>query len=159
MPLWPPSSHHHYNGTQFNSKRFKEFLKELYIEHRFTSVAHQAEATNRIILHGLKTRLTHAKSSWVEDLYNILWAYRTTSKTPTRETPFRLAFGTKDVIPLDIGLHALRTQHFKLENNQAQLIANLDFLDYLREQALIRTAAYQQKVAKYYNSKVKTKAF
>ena len=100
------------NGAQFDNKRFKEFLEELHVEHRFTSVAHprsngEAEATNRIILHGLKTRLTHAKSSWAEDLYNILWAYRTTSKTPTRETPFRLAFGTEVVIPLDLGLPAL----------------------------------------------------
>ena len=152
------------NGAQFDSKRFKEFLEELHVEHQFTSVAHpqsnrESKATNRIILHGLKICLTHAKSSWAKDLYNILWAYRTTSKTPTGETPFRLAFGTEAVIPLDIGLPALRTQHFELENNQAQLRANLDFLDSLREQALIRTVSYQQKVVKYYNSRVKTKAF
>ena len=35
----------------------------------------------------------------------------------------------------------------------------MDFLDSLREQALIQTTAYQQRVAKYYNSRVKTKAF
>ena len=65
------------NGTQFDSQRFKEFLSELHIEHRFISVVHpqsngEAEAMNQTILHGLKTRLTHAKSSWVEDLYNIM---------------------------------------------------------------------------------------
>ena len=152
------------NGAQLDSKRFKEFLEELHVEHQFTFVAYpqsngESEATNWIILHRLKTRLTHAKSSWVEDLYNILWTYRTTSKTPTEETPFRLAFGTEAIIPLDLGLPALRTQYFELENNQAQLRANLDFLYSLREQFLIRTAAYQQKVAKYYNSRVKTKAF
>ena len=73
--------------------------------------------------------------------------------------PFRLAFGTDAVIPLNIGLSALRTKPFELENNQAQLWANLNFLDSLREQALIQIIAYQQKVAKYYNSRVKTKAF
>ena len=73
--------------------------------------------------------------------------------------PFRLAFGTEAIIPLDIELPALRIEHFELENNQAQLWANLDFLDSLREQYLIQTIAYQQKVAKYYNSRVNTKAF
>ena len=97
----------------------------------------EAEAMNRTILHGLKTRLTHTKSSWAEDLYNILCAYRTTSKTPMGETPFRLAFGTEAVIPLDIGLSTLRTERFERENNQAQLRANLDFLDSVREQALV----------------------
>ena len=97
---------------------------------------------NRTILHVLKTHLMHAKSSWVEDLYNILWAYRTTSKTLMEEIPFRLAFRTEAIIPLDIRLLALQTQHFELENNQAQLWANLDFLDSLREQALIQTTAY-----------------
>ena len=75
------------------------------------------------------------------------------------ETPFRLAFGTKAVILLDIRFLTLRTEHFELQNNQAQLRANLDFLDSIREQALIWTVIYQQKVAKYYNSRVKSKVF
>ena len=67
----------------------------------------EAEVTNRTMLQGLKARLTQAKSSWVDDLYNILWAYRTTPGTPTRETPFILMFGTEAIIPLDIRLPIL----------------------------------------------------
>ena len=63
------------------------------------------------------------------------------------------------VIPLDIGLPVLWAEHYDQQNNQDQLRANLDLLDSVREQALIRTAAYQQKVAKYYNSRVKSKIF
>ena len=100
------------NGTQFDNHRFEEFLSGLHVEHRFISVVHtqsngEVEATNWTILYGLKIYLTHAKSSWAEDLYNILWAYQTTSKTLTRETPFRLTFGMEAIIPLDIGLFAL----------------------------------------------------
>ena len=103
------------NDTHFDSQRFKEFLSELHIEHRFISVAHpqsngEVEAMNRTILHGLKTHLTHAKSLWAENLYNILWTYRTTSKTLTGEMLFRLAFGMEAVIPLDIGLSTLQTE-------------------------------------------------
>ena len=83
-----------------------------HIEHRLTLVAHpqsngKAEVTNQTIIYELKIRLTHAKSSWADDLYNILWAYRTTSKTPIGETLFKLALGTEAVIPLDIGLPML----------------------------------------------------
>ena len=114
------------NGKQFDNKKFKDFLAELHIKHRLTSVAHpqsnrEAKATNQAILHELKTHLTHPKSSWEDDLYNILWAYRTTSKTPTGETPFRLAFGMKVVIPLDIELLTLLAEHYNQQNNQAQL--------------------------------------
>ena len=103
------------NGTQFDNQRFKEFLIELHVEHRFTFVAHpqtngEADATNQTILYRLKTRLTHTKSSWMEDLYNILWSYHTTSKTPMGKMPFRLAFGIEVVIPLDIELPTLRTE-------------------------------------------------
>ena len=65
------------NDKQFDNKKFKEFLAELHFDHRLALVAHpqsnwEAEATNRTILYELKTCLTHAKSSWVDDLYNIL---------------------------------------------------------------------------------------
>ena len=114
---------------------------------------------NQTILHGLKTHLMHAKSLWMMDLYNILWTYRITSKPPMEEMTLRLAFGTKAVIPLDIELPTLQTERFKLENNQAQLQANLDFLDSMREQALVRIATYRQRAVRYYNSIVKTKVF
>ena len=65
------------NGCQFDNKKFKEFCSEFKINHRFTSMAHpqsngEAEVTNRTILRGLKARLTQAKSSWADDLYNVL---------------------------------------------------------------------------------------
>ena len=52
----------------------------------------------------IKTRLEGAKGLWPEELPNILWAYRTTVRTPTGETPFRLTYGTEAVIPVEIGL-------------------------------------------------------
>ena len=52
----------------------------------------------------IMTRLEGAKGLWPEEFLNILWAYRTTARTPTGETPFRLTFGTEPVIPVEIGL-------------------------------------------------------
>lgn len=39
-----------------------------------------------------------------DELHNILWAYKTISKSATRETPFSLAYGTEAVIPIEIGM-------------------------------------------------------
>ena len=115
--------------------------------------------TNRTILQGLKARLMQAKSSWADDLYNVLWAYQTTLHIPTRETSFKLTFGTEAIIPLDIGLLVLRVESFDPQQNENQLQANLDLLKKAREQASIPMAAYRHRVAKYYNSRVKSKIF
>ena len=89
--------------------RFAEFCEDLNISHNFTSVAHpqangEAEVTNRTLLQGIKTRLEKAKETWVDKLYHVLWAYRTTQRLSTGETPFALAFGIEAVIPIELKL-------------------------------------------------------
>uniref|UniRef100_A0A2N9EWT7 Reverse transcriptase RNase H-like domain-containing protein n=1 Tax=Fagus sylvatica TaxID=28930 RepID=A0A2N9EWT7_FAGSY len=107
----------------------------------------------------IKTRLEGAKSMWVEELPSVLWAYRTTVRTPTKETPFKLTFGTEAVIPVEIGLTTLRTTFHKEEENEGQLHLNLDLLDETREKAARRIALFQGKMARYYNTKVKLRRF
>ena len=53
-----------------------------------------------------------AKGAWLEELPSILWAYRTTTQTPTRETPFNLTYGTEAVILVEVGLISLRRELF-----------------------------------------------
>ena len=48
----------------------------------------------------------------------MFWAYRTTAKTPTKETPFKLTFGTEAIILVEIGLTTLRTTFHKEEENE-----------------------------------------
>uniref|UniRef100_A0A2N9FQE6 Integrase catalytic domain-containing protein n=1 Tax=Fagus sylvatica TaxID=28930 RepID=A0A2N9FQE6_FAGSY len=119
----------------------------------------QVEVTNRTLLKQIKTRLEGAKSMWVEELPSVLWAYRTTVRTPTKETPFKLTFGTEAVIPVEIGLTTLRTTFHKEGENEGQLRLNLDLLDETRERAARRIALYQGKMARYYNAKVKLRRF
>uniref|UniRef100_A0A2N9GA89 Integrase zinc-binding domain-containing protein n=1 Tax=Fagus sylvatica TaxID=28930 RepID=A0A2N9GA89_FAGSY len=107
----------------------------------------------------IKTRLEGAKGLWVEELPSILWAYRTTVRVPTGETPFKLTFGTEAVIPVEIGLTTLRTTFHKEEENEGQLRLNLDLLDETRDKAARRITLYQEKMAKYYNTKVKLRRF
>ena len=68
----------------------------------------QTEVTNQTLLKIIKTKLDDAKSTWPEELPNVLWAYRTTARTPTGETPFKLTYGTVVVIPVEIGVTSVR---------------------------------------------------
>ncbi|KAK3037368.1 hypothetical protein RJ639_030466 [Escallonia herrerae] len=114
------------NGKQFDNTTFRAFCANLTIEHRFTSVAHpqtngQTVVTNRTLLQGLKKKLNGAKGLWVEELPKILWAYHTTTRTATGETPFSLVFGTEAIIPLEIGLPSAWLVTYNPDTNDAGL--------------------------------------
>ena len=50
----------------------------------------------------IKTWLERAKGVWPNELLGVLWAYRTTVRTPKEETPFKLAYGSEAVIPAEV---------------------------------------------------------
>ena len=46
--------------------------------------------------------LDDAKGAWPKELSNVLWAYMTTARTPIGETPFKLTYGTKAIISIEV---------------------------------------------------------
>ncbi|KAL0445601.1 UNVERIFIED_CONTAM: Gag-Pol polyprotein [Sesamum latifolium] len=97
------------NRRQFQGKRLQEWCRGLHIKQRFTSVAHpqsngQVEVTNRILVQEIKRRLEQVGGNWAEELTSILWAYRTTPRGPTGESPFSLVYGTEAIIPVELGI-------------------------------------------------------
>ncbi|GKV01686.1 hypothetical protein SLEP1_g14226 [Rubroshorea leprosula] len=152
------------NGTQFNCTSFRDFCSSYGIKLQFTSVYHpesngMVESVNKCILEGIKPRLEQHKAKWADELNNVLWAYRTTSRTATGETPYHLAFGIEAVIPIEIGVPSFRVTHFDEGRNGQLLRENLDLLDDVREEARLRTLAYKQKIANFYNKRVRPRTF
>ena len=148
------------NGRQFNSQGFRDFCSGLGIKNQFSYPGHpqasgQMEVMNRTLLKIIKTKLDDAKGAWLEELPNVLWAYRTTARTPTGETPFRLTYGTEAVIPIEVGVTSTRRAAFSEEGNDNKLWLNLDCLDEVRDKASSRMEKYQQKMTEYYNKRVK----
>uniref|UniRef100_A0A2N9HEQ4 Uncharacterized protein n=1 Tax=Fagus sylvatica TaxID=28930 RepID=A0A2N9HEQ4_FAGSY len=138
------------NGKQFDNPRFRQFSQELGIHNHYSSPGHpqangQVEVTNRSLLKLIKTRLEGAKGLWPEELPSILWAYRTTVRIPTGETPFRMTFGSEAVVPVEIGLTSFRTLAYDGQKNEEQLRLNLDLIDEVRETAEARMKRYQGK--------------
>ena len=100
------------------------------------------EVTNRTLLKIIKAKLDDAKGAWPEEFPSVLWAYKTTARTPIGETPFRLTYGTEAIIPVEMGIANTRREMFHEENNDDQLRVNLDCLDKVREKASNKMTKY-----------------
>ena len=110
---------------------------------------------NQTLLSIIKTKLDDAKGTWPDELPNVLWAYKTTARTLTGETPFKLTYGTEAVILVEIGVASTRRTSFSEKGNDDKLRLSLDCLDEVRDKASSRMAEYQRKMVEYYNKKVK----
>ena len=82
-----------------------------------------------------------------------------TTRTPTRETPFKIAFGTEAVIPMEVSLSSLEREPFNEKTIDVSRKLNLDCLDEVRKDSLQRMTKYKQKMTKYHDQKVKPRRF
>nr|GEW82555.1 reverse transcriptase domain-containing protein [Tanacetum cinerariifolium] len=102
------------NGKQFADNPFKDWCDKLNITQHFISIKHPqsnglVEKANRSLGEDIKACLGEGNKNWVEELPHILWAYRTMIKSSHCDTPFSLTYGTKAVIPAEIGMPTYRT--------------------------------------------------
>ena len=152
------------NGRQFDSCKFRYFCKELGIKNHNSSLGHpqengQIEVTNHTLLKIIKAQLKGTKGAWLEELPGVLWAYWTTVRTLTRETPFKLAFGIEAVIPVEVGLLNLRQAHYDGNLKNEELKLSLDCLPEVRDDATQRISQYHLRMSKYHNQRVKLRRF
>ena len=82
----------------------------------------------------------------------VLWAYRTTVRTPIGETPFELAYGSEAVIPAEVHMTSHRVKKYQAEENEEQLRLNLDLMDEVRMNAEQRTTRYKNLMARQYDA-------
>ena len=123
------------NGPQFDSQVYRDFCQDLKIRNLYSTPRYpqsngQAEASNKALLTALKKRLDYAKGKWVEELPGVLWAYRTTARKPTDNSPFALTYGMEVVVPTKIGLPTVRTDMPEPANEEF-IIKELDTSDEL----------------------------
>ncbi|XP_052114155.1 uncharacterized protein LOC127745461 [Arachis duranensis] len=136
-------------------------LENLKIRQHFSSVEHPqsnglAEAANKVLLHALRKKLDEAKGLWAELIPEILWSYNTTAQTSTKETPFRLVYGSEAMIPLEISQQSLRTQ---VENHDQARQAELDLAEEVRSTAALQHRALQLQLGRRYAKKVLPRTF
>ena len=103
----------------------------------------QVEATNKVIVSGLKKKLDDAKGKWVDGLPHVLWTYRTTPQRSTGETHFSMTYGAEAVIPLESGFPTMRIGQFNVGENNCLLLDNLNVAEERREVATVKMTHYQ----------------
>ncbi|GKA86596.1 reverse transcriptase domain-containing protein [Tanacetum coccineum] len=108
---------------------------------------------------GIKSCLGVGNKNWIEELPYVLWAHRTMIKSSHGDTPFSLTYGTKAVIPMEIGMPTYRTVIVDAVHNDEELRLNMDLLEERREHASIREAKAKLKMTKYYNARVRGVTF
>lgn len=60
------------------------------------------EAANKSIIKILKRKAGDNPKTWADTIPEVLWAYKTTYKTATGQTPYILAFGLEAVTPVEL---------------------------------------------------------
>ncbi|XP_070029850.1 uncharacterized protein [Nicotiana sylvestris] len=164
MSIWVPKEIVCDNGPQFIGTKITEFFQSWKIK-RITSTPYhpvangQDESTNKVIINNLKKRLDESKGKWPEVLPEVLWAYRTTTKTSTGETPFSLVYCAEALILAEIGEPSTRYTQATRESNEEEMRINLDLLEERIETTLIRMAMQKQTNEKYYNWKAHLRYF
>ncbi|GJU34059.1 reverse transcriptase domain-containing protein [Tanacetum coccineum] len=101
------------NGKKFRDKPFKDWCEKLDIRQQFAFVKHPKD--------------------WIEEIPHVLWAHRTMIKSSNGDTPFSMTYGTKAVIPAEIGMPTLQTIEVDMVPNDEALKLNLDLLEEKRE--------------------------
>ena len=82
-----------------------------------------------------------------------------TVRTPTGETPFKLAYESEAVILAEVHMANHRVMMYQEKDNAEQLRLNLDLIDEVRMDAEHRTAKYKNLMARQYDAVVKPRRF
>ncbi|XP_039138784.1 uncharacterized protein LOC120276118 [Dioscorea cayenensis subsp. rotundata] len=121
-----------------------------------------AEAFNKTLSKLLKKAVSKSQRDWHERLPEVLWAYRTTYRTPTQSTPYSLVFGTEVVLPLEAQIPSLRIALQNELTNEDRVRLRLDELDALDERRLEaqqNLKAYKARMARAYNKMARIRTF
>lgn len=76
-------------------------------------------------------------------LKEVLWAYSTTKKSSTGDTPFRLGYGTEAMVPTEVRVPSQRSVMVVTFLNEELLEGNVILLNVLKQRSQIRLKAYR----------------
>ncbi|XP_019245197.1 PREDICTED: uncharacterized protein LOC109225061 [Nicotiana attenuata] len=162
VPLQPPQRGQLRQQTLIHRKEITEFFEKWHIKRIFSTPHHpagngHAESSNKSILKIMKKKLEDAKGLWPDLLPEVLWAYRTTPKTSTGETPYSLVYETDAVTPVEVGESSLRYSHESGPRNDESRRQQLEEVEEWKDMAYIRMIAQKQQAKCYYNKKAKVR--
>lgn len=149
------------NGSHFE-KDIDKLVEEFKItRHKSSPYRPQTngaiEAVNKT-LESIIRKMADNGKDWAEKLPLALWGYRMSVRTPTGETPYSLTFGMEAMLPIEVEIPSMRVlvegdipEVDWLEHRYDELV----LLDEKRSRAIEHVRAYQRRIARAFNKKVK----
>ncbi|XP_019194065.1 PREDICTED: uncharacterized protein LOC109188017 [Ipomoea nil] len=125
------------NGRQFDCQAFADFCRRHNIRHTKEDI----------------------RGNWVDELDRVLWAYRTTQRRATGESPFSLAYGFEAKVPIEVVEPTHRVCTYSDTENEESLRIEKNFLEERREDASARMVEYQQAVKRYRDRRIRPRTF
>ncbi|KAK1665874.1 hypothetical protein QYE76_054033 [Lolium multiflorum] len=155
------------NAKAFKSKKMYRLMAKYKIKWNYsTGYYPQAngaiEAFNKTLDKILKKTVKRHRRDWHDRLFESLWAYHVTVRTPTQPTPYSLVYGSEAVLPLEVQLPSLRVaiQDELTKDEQVHLrFQELNALEEERLYALQNLELYRQNMVRAYDKLVKHRVF
>eukprot|EP00253_Pinus_taeda_P007499 PITA_07499 len=150
---------------QFTSNLVEKLMEEYKVKHIKSTPYHpqangQVESTNKV-LEGIITKTIHLHIiDWVERLPEALWAYITTWRNITRHSPYELVYGKEVLLPFEFKLKTFKMEiqlGMDLSEAQKHRMEQLNELDEIRQEAILRTDIVQYQIAKWHDKYIKEK--
>ncbi|GJR17691.1 reverse transcriptase domain-containing protein [Tanacetum coccineum] len=154
-------------GTHFCNDQFAKVMLKYGVTHRLATAYHpqtsgQVEVSNRGLKSILERTVGKNRVSWSDKLDDVLWAFRTSFKTPIGCTPYKLVYGKACHLPIELehkGYWALKHVNFNLKFAGDHRKVQLNELNELRDQAYENSLIYKEKTKKIHDTKIKNRVF
>jgi transposase InsO family protein len=113
------------HGSHFRNFMMSELTKKLGLRHDnstpyYPQANGQVEAINKVLITMLRRMIGIHKTSWHTMFFLALWAYRTSVKSATGFTPFRLVYGMEAILSIECEIPSLKLAVELLPNTSAE---------------------------------------
>jgi transposase InsO family protein len=154
------------HGSHFRNFTMSELTEKLGLRHDnsmlyYPQANSQVEAINKFLITMLRRMIGIHKTSWHTMLFSALWAYRTSVKSTTGFTPFRLVYGVEAILPIECEIPSLKLAVELLPNTSAEeeRLLYLMRLYETRRDATLVIEAQKKRVKAQYDKHVKSRIF